>query len=160
LPLQDGSARFAYGLESEAKSVGIIITDSSGDVAYTSSGKTTAGVHDFQWDGKDADGNQLEDGVYSISVTALDNDGASIGTWTTVFGKVDGVTTQNGETILVMGKVGVPLSKVLSVTPGTSSTDGGDAGTDGSASGDTGTDETGTDDTASGDDTTEEDAAA
>jgi flagellar basal-body rod modification protein FlgD len=171
LPLQDGSARFAYGLQADAKTVGIIITDASGDVAYTSSGKTTAGVHDFQWDGKDADGNQLEDGVYTISVTALDKDGASIDTWSTVFGKVDGVTTQNGETILVMGKVGVPLSKVLSVTPGSSSSaDGGstgseDGGTDDTASGDTGTDDTssgdaGTDDTASGDPATEEDAAA
>jgi flagellar basal-body rod modification protein FlgD len=122
LPLQDGDARFAYGLTSNAKSVGIMISDSAGKVVYTSEGKTTSGVHDFQWDGKDADGNQLEDGLYSISVTALDTDGASIETWTTVFGTVDGVTTQNGETILVMGKVGVPLSDILSVTPKTSST--------------------------------------
>lgn len=144
LPLQDGNARFAYGVSSEAKSVGIIITDASGDVAYTSSGQTTAGVHDFQWDGKDADGNQLEDGVYKISVTALDSDGASIDTWTTVFGKVDGVTTQNGETVLVMGKVGVPLSSVLSVTPSTASnstTGGSDTTADDAASSDSTTDE-------------------
>jgi flagellar basal-body rod modification protein FlgD len=117
LPLQDGAGRFAYGLKKDAKSVGIMLSDSTGKVVYTDSGKTTAGVHDFQWDGKDADGNQLEDGVYTISVTALDTDGATVDTWSTVFGKVDGVTTQNGNTILVMGKVGVALSDVLSVTP-------------------------------------------
>ncbi|GAB3437832.1 flagellar hook assembly protein FlgD [Insolitispirillum peregrinum] len=117
MPLQDGAGRFAYGLKADAKSVGIMITDSAGKTVYTTSGLTTAGVHDFKWDGKDADGNQLDDGIYNISVTALDKDGASIDTWTTVFGTVDGVTAQNGETMLVMGKVGVALSDVLSVTP-------------------------------------------
>lgn len=117
LPLQNGSGRFAYGLTSEAKSVGIILTDATGKTAFTAAGEITAGVHEFKWDGKDKDGNQLEDGTYTISVTALDKDGASIDTWTTVFGTVDGVTTQDGEAVLAMGNVGVLLSSVLSVTP-------------------------------------------
>lgn len=140
-PLQDGAARFAYGIKSDAKSVGIMISDSAGKTVFTTSGKTTAGVHDFNWDGKDASGNKLEDGVYSISVTALDKDGASIDTWTTVFGTVDGVTNQSGETILAMGKLGVKLSDVLSVTPkptkttGTAETSSGSGSTDGGTTG-------------------------
>lgn len=117
LPLQNGAGRFAYGLTSEAKSVGIILTDSSGKTAFTAAGEVTAGVHEFKWDGKDKDGNQLEDGTYTISVTALDNDGATVDSWTTVFGTVDGVTSQDGNTVLAMGKVGILLDDILSVTP-------------------------------------------
>ena len=116
-PLQDGKARFAYGLSDDAKTVGVMIQDSNGRTVYTEAGKTTAGVHEFLWDGKDANGNQLEDGTYTISLTALDNDGATVDTWTTVFGTITGVTSIDGETVLTMGNVGVTLDNILSVTP-------------------------------------------
>lgn len=117
LPLQDGQAKFAYGLATEARSVGIMIQDEFGKTVYTKvMGNTAAGVHAFDWDGKDDNGIQLEDGTYTISVTALNNDGESVETWTTVFGQVDGVTSVNGTVVLTMGKVGVPMDKILSVT--------------------------------------------
>jgi len=157
VPLQDGYARFAYGLTEDAKSVGIMIQDATGKPVYTEAGKTTQGVHEFEWDGKDAYGNQLDDGTYTISLTALDKDGASIDTWTTVFGKVDGVTSQDGEAILTMGKVGVTLDNILSVTPATvkaaptatdpSAGDGTDGTTDGSTDGTTDTTDGSTTDT-------------
>ena len=117
LPLQDGTAKFAYGLVSEARSVGIMIQDEFGTTVFTQTmGNTPSGVHPFDWDGKDENGVQLPDGTYSISVTALNNDGESIESWTTVFGRVDGVTSVNGTVVLTMGKVGVPMDQILSVT--------------------------------------------
>jgi len=155
LPLQDGSAKFAYGLAADAETVGIMIQDSTGKTVYGAEGKTTQGVHEFNWDGKDDSGNQLEDGTYTISVTAMGEDG-SIDTWTTVFGTVTGVTSQGDEVLLIMDKVGAPMSKLLSVTekvagadptdptdPDEGDTgDPGDAGGTGDGSGDTPTDDT------------------
>lgn len=143
VPLQDGKGRFAYGLAGDADTVGIIITDEAGKVVKTDAGKTTAGIHEYKWDGKDKDGNQVPDGTYEISVTALDRDGASVDSWTTVFGKVDGVTSSDGATVLAMGKIGVSMDKILSVTPSWAQTapadDTGDTTTDG---GDTSSDDT------------------
>lgn len=117
LSLQDGAARFSYGLASDAKNVSVTISDSSGKTVYTTAGETTAGVHEVNWDGKDSNGNQLADGLYKVSATATDTSGASVDTWTTTFGKVDAVTTQDGQAMVISGKIGVLLSDVLSVTP-------------------------------------------
>jgi flagellar basal-body rod modification protein FlgD len=166
LPVQEGKGRFAYGLTEDAKSVGIIIQDSAGKTVFTAAGDTSAGVHEFKWDGKDKDGNQLDDGTYRISITALDQDGASIDTWSTIFGTVTGVTSQDGETILTLGKVGVSLDNILSVSPkGSQAAASSEVTTDdGTTTDDTTTDDTATDDTATedggtGDDTEEETTA-
>jgi len=117
VPLQDGTGRLAYGLAEDAASVGVIIADQAGTAVRSFQGETAAGVHEFRWDGKDDAGRPLPDGTYTISVTALNREEGQIDTWTTAFGRVDGVTNQDGQTMLVMGDQAVALDKVLSVTP-------------------------------------------
>lgn len=115
VPLQDGVGRFAYGVASTAKTVGILIKDSTGKVVRGIDGDPSAGVHEYRWDGKDDGGKQLPDGAYSLSVTAIGDNG-TIETYTTAFGRVTGVTNKNGEVNLIMDKLAAPMSKILSAS--------------------------------------------
>jgi flagellar basal-body rod modification protein FlgD len=117
LPLQDGKAKFAYSLDKDAQNVSLVIRDATGSIVYTAVGEKTAGFHSMEWDGKDSNGVQLADGTYKVEVTALAKaEGEAVNSYTTVFGKVTGVTSSEGKTILVMDKLGVPIEKVLSIT--------------------------------------------
>ncbi|MSQ87635.1 MAG: hypothetical protein EXR10_12555 [Alphaproteobacteria bacterium] len=116
VPLQNGHAKMAYGLESDAQNVTVVIRNSDGQVVYSTVGEKTAGVHPLEWDGKDSGGKQLPDGAYEIQVTALSKDDKPVNTYATAFGKVTGVTTKDGQTLVVMDKIGVPIDKLLSIT--------------------------------------------
>ncbi len=116
VPLQGGKMKAAYGVSSDAQSVAIVVRNSSGELVYSSVGEKSKGVHEFNWDGKSSSGQQLPDGTYQMQVTALSKDDKPIDTYTTAFGKVTGVTTKDGQTLVVMDKLGVPVDKILSIT--------------------------------------------
>jgi len=117
-PLTDGKLKASYGLSAEAATVTIAVKDADGGIVYSKAGDKAAGVHEFNWDGKDSMGIQKPDGTYSIEVTAIGADGEAIETSTTIFGKVTGVTTVSGQTTLLIGKIGMPVNAVLGVTDG------------------------------------------
>lgn len=116
VPLQDGKAKLAYGLAEDASETWVAIKDGAGRVVRMFEGNTRAGVHALNWDGKDSYGNPLPDGAYDLVVTSLAADQGQIDTWTTVFGKVTGITTVDDGMMLSMDGVGVPMDKVLSVS--------------------------------------------
>jgi flagellar basal-body rod modification protein FlgD len=116
VPLQDGKLRAGYGLVTDAKSVNLVVRDDTGNIVFTKAGETTKGVHEFNWDGKDQYGTQMADGTYTLGVTSLDGDGKPVDNYVTGFGKVTGVTTINGTTVLLLNKVGISVDKVLSIT--------------------------------------------
>src|SRR5690606_31556425 len=107
-------------LSAEAKQVTVVVRNDAGDIVYSrpmnAAADKSQGVHAFEWDGKDANGIQLPDGPYSISITALGSNDTPIENYVTAFGRVTGVTTINGTTVLLIGKVGIPVNSVLSVT--------------------------------------------
>lgn len=69
--LIDGAAKWTYGLDSKAKDNTITITNADGRVVYTTQGETSAGVHNFEWDGKDNMGNQMPNGEYHLNLNAM-----------------------------------------------------------------------------------------
>jgi flagellar basal-body rod modification protein FlgD len=113
--LQNGSAAISYDLSSDAKTATLVVTDQNGGTVKTMSVETSAGTHDLTWDGTDRNGNKVDDGVYNISVQAVDDDGAQLAVTTGTRGKVDAVQRINGEFHLSIGDLDVPLSKVGSV---------------------------------------------
>lgn len=116
-PLTNSELKASYNLSADAKTVAIAVTNSAGNVVYQTTGDTSAGVHEFDWNGKDSNGNQQPDGTYSLNITALGSDGSAVTTTTTVFGTVTGVTTVNGTQTLIIGNnIGIPVSQVLGVT--------------------------------------------
>ena len=69
MPLEGGKAKAAYTLSKDVSSVTITVKDMNGKVVYSETGETTSGTHEFTWDGKDSNGNQLEDGAYQNVVS-------------------------------------------------------------------------------------------
>ena len=58
----------------------LTVTDSTGKVVYTTAGETAPGQHDFTWNGKDSNGNQLADGAYTLTVDRDSRDGTAVTT--------------------------------------------------------------------------------
>jgi flagellar basal-body rod modification protein FlgD len=106
LSLTGGTATISYGLEARSAETTIKIVDSSGRTVREINGETSIGRHELVWDGKDDNGVSLADGVYSFSVTAVDDKGKTIETVTATTGKVTGVEIVDGVATLVMGELG------------------------------------------------------
>lgn len=113
--LDDGEAKFTYAIGQNSKSTTITIKNDEGKTVATLTGKTESGYHVHEWDGKDEQGNQLPDGVYTAVVSAVDNTGKTLEVSQTVFGRVTGAGAESGEVVLYMDDVAVPMAAVLSV---------------------------------------------
>lgn len=94
-----------------------IIDENGSIVRSVDLGAHDAGEYDFEWDGKDSNGDELDDGIYSIAFTATNEEGQSVSVSTTVSGVVEGVSQQNGNTMLTLedGRE-VALANVWEVT--------------------------------------------
>lgn len=104
MPLTDGKAKAGYTLDKDAASVTITVKDMKGKVVYTTTGEATAGTHEFKWDGKDSQGNQLPDDAYQVVVNAKPNKGeGDVNVTTTIFGKVTGVASDQNNVYVGLG---------------------------------------------------------
>lgn len=117
MPLENGHAKATYTLDKNVESAVITVKDLNGKIVYSEQGKITAGTHDFEWDGKDADGNQLEDGAYKIEVTTKVGKGeTAANVTTTIFGKVTGVASDSNGIYVGLGdSVTAGLGDILTV---------------------------------------------
>jgi flagellar basal-body rod modification protein FlgD len=79
----------SYELPRDAKQVTVNIYNASGQLVRTLElGGQAAGMRQFTWDGKDADGKPVADGTYTFKVTALDSQGQTMEASTYITGKV------------------------------------------------------------------------
>ncbi|HEX2593777.1 MAG TPA: flagellar hook assembly protein FlgD [Rhizomicrobium sp.] len=114
--LAGGQATWNYALGSTAANTTLSITDASGKVVYTGAGETTSGLHTFNWDGKDTNGNQLPDGAYTLKINATDASGDSVGTAMASGGVVTEVDMSGSEPILLLGgALPIKLSDISSI---------------------------------------------
>ncbi len=73
-----GGIAGAVELTGDATSVDVEIYDNDGtNVKTVSLGAQASGMVDYQWDGKDAQGNKVSNGPYTVRVTALDKNAAT-----------------------------------------------------------------------------------
>lgn len=117
MPLENGQAKATYTLDKNVESAVVTVKDMNGKIVYSEQGKITAGTHDFEWDGKDADGNQLEDGAYQIVVSTKVGTGETAATvTTTIFGKVTGVASDSNGVYIGLGdSVTAGLGDILTI---------------------------------------------
>ncbi|PHR60043.1 MAG: flagellar hook capping protein [Robiginitomaculum sp.] len=120
-PLQNGTAKWSYAFDRAAADTTITISDSAGKVVFSGTGETRAGLHEFNWDGRDNTGQQLPDGAYTIQVSATDDTGESINASTSITGIVTGVDFANGEPALLLGNIRASFADILSVRQATTS---------------------------------------
>jgi flagellar basal-body rod modification protein FlgD len=113
-----GGASMTYDLPSATRETRIAIVSPDGRLVRTLPGQTTAGSHTLAWDGKDSQGNALADGVYEVFVTAMDRDNVTVEADTRSLGRVTGVRTEGGQTLLDIGGAEIPLDQVLAIRDG------------------------------------------
>jgi flagellar basal-body rod modification protein FlgD len=112
-----GDAKLGYTLPSDADTVAVSITDSSGNVVRTIKGAPTgSGDETFTWDGRDDAGNQVGSGKYSFSVQATGSDGSAITASPFIYGTVSGIRFKSDGTVFVVDGMEVPLSDILEIT--------------------------------------------
>lgn len=114
--LIDGEAKWTYQFEKEVQSAAITVLDESGNIVLVTEGKANTDVNHFEWDGKDSNGNQLDDGIYTVKVTGKDADDTLVDATTFVHGVVSSVNTTADEPLVLLGKIAVPLSDVLEIS--------------------------------------------
>lgn len=114
--LSNGTATINYALPSEVADNAITISDAKGKTIRVLKGELAEGAHSVTWDGKDANGNKMDDGVYKIAISAADADKAAVSATIGISGTVTGVTLIDKKPMLAIGGVTVPMENVLSVS--------------------------------------------
>lgn len=115
LPLQDGSATFAYEFEQVPEAASIQIVNSQGTVVKTITPELSKGSHTVTWDGKNDYGVQQDDGGYTVRISAADAEEKTIDSTVVVTGKVTGVSVYGGDVTLKMGGASTSLSNIQSI---------------------------------------------
>ncbi|MDD4556687.1 MAG: flagellar hook capping FlgD N-terminal domain-containing protein [Alphaproteobacteria bacterium] len=117
MPLENGVAKATYTLDKNVTSSVITVKDMNGNIVYSEAGNKDAGTYDFEWDGKDSDGNQLEDGAYQIAVTTNVASGeTAANVVTTIFGKVTGIASDESTIYVGLGdSVTSQLGDILTI---------------------------------------------
>ena len=114
--LQEGKALGVLDLPAEA-TVTITIKDANGKVVRVmDKGTLKAGDHALEWDGRDAAGNVLPDGAYTLEAVGLGTDGKPVAVTTSTHIRVDAVTFQNGTAYLLAGGRRFNLSDVHEIS--------------------------------------------
>ncbi|WP_162916794.1 flagellar hook assembly protein FlgD [Cohaesibacter haloalkalitolerans] len=115
--LLDGSARWNYTLDGDAKTVTFKILDEDGKTVYSGDGETKEGTYAVDWDGVSSAGVQLDDGgIYTLEVTATDDKDAKVSVSTSVTGTVTGIDSSTDETYLLIGDVGFTVDDITSIS--------------------------------------------
>ena len=117
--LSAGNAPISYGLPAGVDEVTVTVFDSDGSVVATLDGTTDEGLNEITWDGKNGQGIDNPDGIYTLLAVAKDADGNPLpANEVPVFfkGVAEEVLTESGETFVVVGGVPVAISDVLGVS--------------------------------------------
>lgn len=102
-----------YTLPEDAAQAALEVYNSQGDlVAILAGVPKEFGEHTVTWDGNE---NTAEPGSYSFQIGAHNKDEETIDATYKTRGTVTGVEYENGNTMLLMGNVKVPLERVLRV---------------------------------------------
>lgn len=105
-------AGWVYALDGDAASVTLSIADENGNVVWSGTGETASGRHSLDWDGTDSDGNPVDAGSYTLTVTATGSSGSSVGSTTYVSGTVTGVSSLDDTAVVELGDMAIALSAI------------------------------------------------
>ncbi|WP_374372693.1 flagellar hook assembly protein FlgD [Dongia sp.] len=113
--LSDGEVRFDYTLETNAGKAVLNIYNSNNQLVMLMDANKSLGTHKALWDGTDYFGNQLPDGQYRVAVTYEDALGKSYTADITSYGTVDGAEIVDGQVLLNIGDLRIPLEDVTRI---------------------------------------------
>jgi flagellar basal-body rod modification protein FlgD len=115
--VEDGEANaVSYTLDDRAEVTLQIYDEDGNEVRSIYKGWQDAGSHDFDWDGLNNAGSQVDNGTYIVEVDAVDEQGYVVAHEEYVNGEVSGVTYYDGTPYLMIGDKVVALTNVTEVT--------------------------------------------
>ena len=113
--LGDDGASWRYSFAEPVANATLTVSDADGKLVFATSAKGAVGRHSFEWDGKDAKGNVLPAGAYTLAVVGKNASGTTVQAGIGAVGRVTGVERRDNGTVLLMGGAEVALDKVRSV---------------------------------------------
>lgn len=116
--LSGGEAEWRYTLVDPARSVTLTVRDARERIVFETNGQTGEGAHNFVWDGRDGDGALLEDGLYTLEVSAENAEGGPIDVVTAGFRRIDGVDFSGAEAAILVAGQPRPLSDIAELRAG------------------------------------------
>lgn len=126
----ESESRINFELDQHADKVQVSIYDINGNLVRTiEQDDMAASTHTVKWDGKDNQGNRLDEGYYTVEISAVDAEGNKFEPSVNLVVKVDSILYRDGVAYLRAGDLEISLNEVLSVAePGTlaSATNGSD----------------------------------
>ncbi len=100
-----------------ASKVTVSVYDENGElVATVEGGPMAEGRGSVEWDGTDVNGQPVDEGSYTVKVSAEDSDGNAVNATTRQTGTVSGVTYENGYPELIVNGEKVALGDIVEVT--------------------------------------------
>jgi flagellar basal-body rod modification protein FlgD len=78
-------------------------------------GPQSSGDQTVTWDGKDNQGNELDPGVYTFSVSAAASNGTNVEATTYVCGTISGVSYVEGMAEFMIGSLQVGLGDIVQI---------------------------------------------
>ena len=113
--LTDSQATWEFNIPS-ASNVTISIANSAGSTVFSNTFAASAGNNQvFNWNGLGTDGTQNPDGNYTLTATAKDSSGATVGVTTSVAGVVSSVNLTQSPPLLSIGGQTFTVNQVQSI---------------------------------------------
>jgi flagellar basal-body rod modification protein FlgD len=112
--LANGQASWNYSVTQPATAA-ISITNSSGQVVYTTTQTVQPGAQTFSWNGLDNQGTAWPSGAYTIAINATGTSNQNVPVTTSVQGTVTGVNVSVTPPTLTIGGQSYPLSQITQV---------------------------------------------
>jgi flagellar basal-body rod modification protein FlgD len=133
--LADGKAQWTYHLDTDVSDLKIEVLNDKGqtvDVIAPAAGDTAAGEHTLAWNGRNLAGLTQPDGVYTLRLTSKTASGDTVSVGQVyIDAPATAVEQSDGQTLVTINGVRVPLSEIVSIaqSPSTASSGSG-AGAD------------------------------
>ncbi len=106
-----------YGLSEQASVAKVNIYSEDGKTLIRSiDAPKSVGSQKVTWDGKDNNGNIMEEGTYSLKIDAADKDGKPLTVSSAVTGNVRGIESQDGVVYLLVGERAIALGSVINAS--------------------------------------------
>ena len=102
-------------IDTNATKATLSIYNSNNQLVMLMEADRTVGNHKALWDGTDYFGNQLPDGEYRVAVAYEDAQGKSYTADVTTYGVVDGAEIVDGQVLLNIGTLRIPLDSVTRI---------------------------------------------
>ncbi len=113
--LTGDAAKISYELENDAQNATIQIANSDGNVVKSLNVSPQAGEHTVTWNGESNDGQDMDDGVYTMQLLAVDSQNQTVKGSTFAHNAVTGFEERDGTVQLDLGGFEVPMDKVKAV---------------------------------------------